>query len=94
MNNNTTGGVGAGVESCIYSLSGYLKLKTKGALRLVLPSRKLWFVFNELTCELESYIDEKSFLKKDKSSLIHKIDISRSVIIATSVDELNQFKIL
>jgi hypothetical protein len=81
-------------EENYYSLSGYLNLKTKGALRLMIPARKLWFVFNESTCELESYLDEKSFMKKDKNSLIHKINISRSVIITSYVDEINQFKIL
>jgi hypothetical protein len=81
-------------EEIYYSLSGYLSLKTKGAMRLMYAARKLWFVFNESTCELESYADERSFLRKERNALVHKINISRSVIIASYVDEVNQFKIL
>ena len=61
------------------------------AFSMVLPNKKLWFAFNETTCELESYINEGDFiLKKHKLS---KIDLARCAILSVNSAKY-EFKIL
>ncbi len=77
-------------------------------MRLVIPLRTLWCVFNDAKCELECYFDEKAFLQeiehrkklnlkrgatKSSSQILFRINISKSVIIASYLNDSNQFKI-
>ncbi len=55
-------------------------------------NRRLWFVYIESNCLLESYLNEQDFIS-NRSLVLNKIDISRAAIMIDP-DEEFQFNIL
>jgi hypothetical protein len=58
---------------------------------MVIPQKRLWFIFTDSTCELVAYLNEDSFLLKKKE--LDRIDLSRSAIVPMN-SSLCLFKIL
>lgn len=61
------------------------------AFSMVIPQKRLWFIFTDSTCELVAYLNEDSFLLKKKE--FDRIDLSRSAIVPMN-SSLCLFKIL
>ena len=57
-----------------------------------MPDKRLWFVFNEKTCYLESFLGEDEWLSKKKIP-ISRINLARATILENFKEE-NQFIIL
>lgn len=75
----------------MYSLSGYLVLKSKKTLGK--SNKRLWFAFNESNCMLEIYSSENEFIT-DKLLALDQVDISRSAIIPNFTSDEFHFNIL
>lgn len=79
-------------EAIQTSLSGWLTVKATGAFRFVMPDKRLWFVFNEKGCYLESYLSEDDSLNKKKMP-ITRISLIRATILENFKEE-HQFIVL
>lgn len=62
------------------------------AFKIGNANKRLWFVYIESNCLLESYLNEHEFIS-NRSLVLDKIDVSRAAIMIDPNEEL-QFNIL